>query len=110
VSGKLTLKFDASTTWKKVLTWTGPDGTTPIVWTGYTAAWAFSSTSRFGADVFYTATGSALTLTSGGVMTLRIPDATRDTWPAVIVHHHLNVTLPGGDIERWLEGRVVVDD
>jgi hypothetical protein len=110
VSRELTLAFDAGTTWKKTTTWTGPDGTTPIDWTGYTAAWQFSSTSKFGDDVFYTASGAALTLTSGGVMTLRIPNATRDAWPPVIVHHHLNVTLPGGDVERWLEGRVRVDD
>jgi hypothetical protein len=110
-AGDLRLNFDAGTTWVKHLTWTDPDGT-PIVWTGYSAAWEFSRESSFAAgNVFYTASGSALTLTSDGVMTLTIPDEVRDTWPArTPAFHHLNVTLPSGTVERWLAGRVVIDD
>lgn len=81
-----------------------------VAWvlTGYTAAMQVRQSTSSATTLLNLSTGSGITLTSPGQVSITVPAATMSTLPAGRWVYDIEFTSPGNEVTRLLEGRFIV--
>ena len=105
--GTLDITATQGKTWSIVITVRDNAGELKDL-TGYTARWQVRSSAGDSKKVLSLTTGSGITLTSQGLITLTATAAQTSAIPASNYVHEIELTEPGGAIPPFLAGKLVV--
>lgn len=113
MAGKYNFPCDQGATFNRVVYWKQPDGTSPVILTGFTARMQVRKHKSVSSEpplaTLTTENGKISIDGPNGAVSLALSDTDTDAIPAGRWHYDLELKSSGGIVTRLLEGRFVVD-